>query len=139
MTKGEIPIDWEKVNDLLIAGCTGVEVADFFGMHRETFYDRVMRKLGMPFSEYKAILHSKGDALIREAQFKKALKKQDNVMLIWLGKQRLGQKETPSTDAILQNTAESFNAIMAQLNQLQKPFQEASAKPVQAAESAETS
>jgi hypothetical protein len=91
-------IDWEKVEELTIAGCLGSEIAGFFAMHPNTFYDHVEKKHGIKFSEFRQQFHSKGDAYLRASQFKKALKG-DNSMLIWLGKNRLGQKEKSQSEA----------------------------------------
>jgi len=119
MTRPEIPVDWERVDELLNAGCMGTEIAAYYGMHPDTFYTKVEKKFNMGFTQYLQQKRSKGDALIREAQYKKALKKLDNTMLIWLGKQRLGQKETASEITISQEALKPFDAVMAQLSSLQ--------------------
>lgn len=96
MARPEATIDWDKVDDLLTAGCLGTEVAAFLGMHPETFYDRVVKKHGIGFTEYMQQKRSKGEALIRAQQFAKSIgltKKGDNMMLIWLGKNRLNQND----------------------------------------------
>lgn len=95
ITKPLIPIDWKKADDLLTAGCHGTEVASYFGMHPETFYDRVKIEKGIGFTEYSSKKKSHGEALIRAQQFKKALgqtEEGDNTLLIWLGKTRLKQE-----------------------------------------------
>lgn len=115
-------IDWDKADELLLCGCTGVEVAAYFGMHPDTFYCRVLKEKKVGFTEYSSEKKSNGEALIREAQFKKALglsKKGDNTLLIWLGKQRLGQKESISENVFNEETEKKYQAIMDQLNQLQ--------------------
>lgn len=91
-------IDWAKVEELTAAGCLGSEIAGVFAMHRNTFYDHVEKNYGIQFSEFRQQFLSKGDAYLRAAQFKKALKG-DNSMLIWLGKNRLGQKEKSQSEA----------------------------------------
>lgn len=92
MSRPEKPIDWKKVDQLLMAGCKGSEIAPHFDMHQETFYDRVKDHYGIGFTEVCAIKRSQGDSLLRAKQFEKALEK-DNTMMIWLGKQRLDQRE----------------------------------------------
>ena len=90
------PIDWELVDQLLEAGCDGVEVAAEFDMHPQTFYDRVRKEYGMIFTEYAGTKHSKGKGALRLEQHKKAFNyktKGSTQMLIWLGKVRLGQRE----------------------------------------------
>ena len=86
-------IDWDLVDELLKAGCLGTEIAPHFDMHVDTFYRRVLQEKFISFSEYQALKRSHGDGVLRRTQYIKALK-EDNAMLIWLGKQRLGQKET---------------------------------------------
>jgi len=124
MPRPEKPIDWERVDELLECGCLGNEIAAHYNMHPNTFYDRVVSKYNMSFTDYQAEKKYKGDSLIREAQFKKALKKLDNTMLIWLGKQRLGQKENLDSNQESPLISKAFDAVIGQLNALQ-----ASAKP----------
>lgn len=87
------PIDWKRVNELLEAGCPGTEVASVIGVHHDTFYTRVKKEFGIHFTEYASQFHQKGEGLLREKQYKKALKG-DNSMLIWLGKNRLKQRDS---------------------------------------------
>ena len=88
------PIDWDEVDKLLMAGCNGVQVAAYLHMHPHTFYDRVQIEKGTSFTEYQTEKKEKGNTLLLGAQYKLALER-DRTMLIWLGKQRLGQKEEP--------------------------------------------
>jgi hypothetical protein len=87
------PVDWEKADLMLCAGCPGTEIAHEFDMHPETFYDRVVKEKNLGFTEYCALKRRSGENSIRVAQFKKAVELLDNTMLIWLGKQRLEQRE----------------------------------------------
>lgn len=115
-----IPIDWDRTDELLEAGALGTEIAAYFGMHPETFYDRVRTKYEIGFTQYVAEKKSKGDALIREAQYKKAIRKLDNTMLIWLGKQRLGQKENNGDVVVSADVLKAFDQLMAQIDSAQK-------------------
>jgi predicted metal-binding transcription factor (methanogenesis marker protein 9) len=119
MPRPEIPIDWERVDELLIAGCLGTEIASYFSMHPNTFYDRVVAKYNVSFTEYSTQKKATGEALLREAQFKKAIKKHDNTMLVWLGKQRLGQKETPSDHVVSEEIMKHYIEVMSQIATLQ--------------------
>lgn len=92
MSRPEKTIDWEKVDQLLLSGCYGNEICPHFDMHPDTFYRRVLEKYNMGFTDYSSLKKSQGDSLLKAKQFEKAMKL-DNTMLIWLGKQRLGQKE----------------------------------------------
>lgn len=85
-------IDWELVDQLLMADCMGVEIAPHFDMSVYTFYDRIRSEFGMNLTEYSFIRKSQGDACLRKKQYDKALEG-DTSMLIWLGKNRLKQKD----------------------------------------------
>src|SRR5580692_2837686 len=96
MSRPEIPIDWKKVDDLMVAGCMRTEIAAYFSMHPTTFYRRVEEQYNMSFTEYLSEKRSKGESILRAHQYAKALgitDKGDNTLLIWLGKTRLDQKE----------------------------------------------
>src|SRR6187402_2767562 len=85
-------INWKRANELLEAGCSGAEVAAVFGLNPQTIYERCLTDHGIIFTEYSAQFYSKGDSQIREMQHKKA-KEGDNTMLVWLGKNRLKQRD----------------------------------------------
>ncbi len=87
-----IPIDWEVVDKYLEAGCLGTEIAAYLGCHPETFYDRCLKEKGVGFSEYLATKRSKGDAILRAKQYELAMQG-NTTLLIWLGKNRLGQRD----------------------------------------------
>jgi len=86
------PIDWDIVDKLLEAGCPGTEIAPHFGVHYETLYDRAYTDHGIMWTEYSQQRRSKGDSNLRVKQYQEAMKG-DRGMLIWLGKQRLDQRE----------------------------------------------
>lgn len=115
-------VDWKLVDELLLANCHGTEIASHFDMHPDTFYRKVQEKFGIGFTEYSTEKKQRGDSLIKFAQYKKALGvgKGDNTMLIWLGKQRLGQRETPLED-VNENSNESvkLDALIKELQALQ--------------------
>jgi len=90
-------IDWDEVDKLLMAGCNGVQVAAYFDMHPQTFYERVIRERSMSFTDYSTQKKEKGNSFLLATQYKLALEK-DKTMLVWLGKQRLEQREEPKGD-----------------------------------------
>lgn len=123
MARPEKEIDWEKVDNLLIAGCSGTEIAPHFDIHYSNFYDRVVKKYGMSFTDYAQEKRQKGDSLLRATQFQKAIKG-DNNMLIWLGKNRLGQKETHETlsvpnDKVLDNLINEIKSLKGKIDATQ--------------------
>jgi hypothetical protein len=99
MARPKIKIDWEKAKHLAIAGCNGVQIAAFFGMHNETFYDRCVQENGIGFTDWLQQNRSKGDAMLIAKQFEVAYQDKERGMLIWLGKQRLGQRENPNDNS----------------------------------------
>lgn len=102
MARPEKPVDWKKVDQLLLAGCHGTEIAPHFDMHVNTFYDKVVEQYKMSFTEYSTLKKVQGDSLLRAVQFEKALQK-DNTMMIWLGKNRLGQRENEDKSDVAPN------------------------------------
>lgn len=119
MSRPEKPIDWKRVDEMLEAGCLGTEIAANYDVHPNTFYDRVVQKYGLSFTDYCSEKRFKGESNLREAQYKKAIKKLDNTMLIWLGKQRLGQRENPGEKVIAEDVMKAFNELMTQLDKAQ--------------------
>jgi hypothetical protein len=98
-----ITINWERVDELLEGGSSGLEIAADIGVNRDTLYDRTLQKYGMSFSDYSAMKHSKGEGKIRLAQYKKAIgesKKGDTQLLLFLGRVRLKQVEAQPEKAV---------------------------------------
>ena len=80
----KINISKREVQKLAGIGCTNCEIADFYGCDESTIRKR--------FSEIITKGHESGKMRLRKKQMQVALK--GNVsMLIWLGKQMLGQKD----------------------------------------------
>lgn len=97
--KANIP--WDEVDNLLVAGCSGREIAGYLGINNHTLYDRCLQDNGIMFSEYSQQKHSKGETILRAHQYAKAIGKTeagDNTLLIWLGKTRLDQSERVKVD-----------------------------------------
>jgi hypothetical protein len=85
-------IDWNKVDELLEAGCTGTEISSFFGIHPDTLYRKCEADHKIGFAFYSQQKSAKGEMLIRQKQYDMALAG-DRGMLIWLGKNRLKQSD----------------------------------------------
>ena len=79
-------IDTEEVQKLAKYGMTNVEIADFFGCD-----ESLIRK---SYSEYLTKGRAEMKLRLRQLQWKSA-EKGNAVMLIWLGKQMLGQSDIP--------------------------------------------
>lgn len=90
-------IDWNQVDKLLQAHCSGAEIAAYFGLNKATLYDRCKTDNNMPFSDYSQQKKAKGNSLLKAKQYSIAMRG-DKTMLVWLGKQYLGQKEKHEVD-----------------------------------------
>jgi hypothetical protein len=86
-------INWELIDNMLISGCSGPQCAAAIGVHPDTLYDRCQADKKTLFSQYAQAKRAHGDGLLHAAQFQKAYKDKNPTMLIWLGKQRLSQKD----------------------------------------------
>lgn len=82
---------------MLEAQCEGTEIAGALGINEETLYRRCESDNSMGFSEYKQIKREAGKSILRAEQFNKA-KDGNTTMLVWLGKQYLGQKDKVETE-----------------------------------------
>lgn len=85
-------IDWDTVGKLLEADCKTVDIARQLGVSEMTLYRRCKSDLNVSyvtFSQQKKML---GDNLLRAKQYQTAMSG-NTTMLVWLGKQRLGQSD----------------------------------------------
>lgn len=115
-------IDWNLVDELLESGAPGTEIAPHFNMHPDTFYRKVEEEYKMGFSDYSSIKKYQGQSNLRLAQYRKAIGKSnkgDNTLLIWLGKQRLDQKENATQVFVSEDVMQKHEAMMQQLEMLQ--------------------
>lgn len=78
-------IDRDVLIRLAQIGCTSDEIGRFFGVESSL----VRRRFGTLLHQVKA----QSKARLRQAQFELAIDQKDKTMLIWLGKQFLGQSE----------------------------------------------
>jgi len=87
--KYKIPTD--KLEQLASFGCTNIEMASYFGCSPDL--------LEKSYSEYLTKGRDKGKIRLRQLQYK-AAEKGNVVMLIWLGKQVLGQSDKQEIELI---------------------------------------
>jgi hypothetical protein len=92
MARPNVTIDWDMVDEMLIAGSPTTEIADCLGMCPDTLYLRCQREKGVGFSAYSQQKRSKGEKNLRMKQYEMAMAG-DRGMLIWLGKNRLKQSD----------------------------------------------
>ncbi len=98
MGRPQSEINWDDVEYLLMCGCSGTEIAAKIGISAPTLYDRCQKDNNIMFSDYSQEKKAKGDTLLKQTQFEAAVNDRDRSMLIWLGKQRLGQKDKTESD-----------------------------------------
>ena len=97
MPRTKIPIDWTRVEKMAMAGASGVQIAAAIGIHYNTLAERYKADNKHDFSEYLATKREKGNELLLRKQYDVAMSG-DKTMLVWLGKQRLGQTERQAID-----------------------------------------
>lgn len=90
-------VDWKLCQNLLRIQCTGEEIAGAMDMSYDTLERACKRDHGIKFAEYSELKRAEGRASLRRAQWKVA---QDGnpTMLVWLGKQMLGQRDKHEVD-----------------------------------------
>ena len=87
--------DWKKIIGMIQIQCTAVEICGVFGISEDTLGRRIKETEWLEadnFAElYKKHQHE-GRASLRRAQWK-AAQDGNSTMLVWLGKQVLGQRD----------------------------------------------
>ena len=116
-------IDWDKVDQYFICGCTIAQAAAALGVHRDTLYKKCEEEKKTTLSLYHEEKREKCNTAIHAAQFEKAIKEKNPTMLIWLGKQRLGQKEIID-EKITKDIEKKFDQQMTKIMELLNPSQE---------------
>lgn len=109
------PVDLEVLSKLAERQWTTKELAAFFGVSIETMDRR--------FADHINQARARGTAKLRDLQWDIAVNKKDTKMVIWLGKQYLGQKERHEVDNhIVESTtpdaAGSLKKLEAQIEQM---------------------
>lgn len=92
MARPRIEINWEEFDKLCNLQCTLSEIAGWFGCSEDTIERACKREKNEGFADYYKKKSQNGKISLRRKQMEIALK--GNVgMLIWLGKQYLGQND----------------------------------------------
>lgn len=92
MGRPRIEIDWKEFDKLCGLQCSLEEIAGWFNCSVDTIENRVKEVHGITFSEYFAQKRSSGKISLRRKQYELAMSG-NATMLLWLGKQYLGQTE----------------------------------------------
>ncbi len=99
MGRPKATIDWNDVGEMLKAGCDATAIATTLGISTDTLYVRSKKDNKLDFSAYSQQKRAAGNDLLRRKQFEVAMS--GNVsMLIWLGKNRLGQSDKQEIKAV---------------------------------------
>ena len=86
-------ISKRQFEELCKIQCTELEICAVLDVDDKTLADWCEREYGAPFSEIFRKKREGGKTSLRRAQWLTATVDRNPTMLIWLGKQRLGQKE----------------------------------------------
>lgn len=100
MDKGGRPlkeIDWDTVDRLCSIQCTGEEIASILNVDYDTLNAACKRVHGVGFSDYFKRASASGKMSLRRKQYEVALAG-NPTMLIWLGKNQLGQSDRTEVD-----------------------------------------
>ena len=95
-------IDTEQVEKLASFGCTNIEIGSFFGCSPDL--------LEKSYSEFLTKGRDKGKIRLRQLQWK-AAEAGSHTMLIWLGKQILGQSDKQELELIKPISEINFDEI----------------------------
>lgn len=107
-------IDWEKVGQLFIVGANITQAAAAIGVCKDTLYRKCQIDLKQTIQSYQQEKWEKGNSILLGAQYEKAIKEKNPTMLIWLGKQRLNQKENLE-EKINKEVEKKFDEQMVQI------------------------
>jgi len=126
-------IDWNFVDDHLIAGAPTTKIADALGISTDTLYRRCEEEKNMTYTAYSQQKKSNGDIILQKAQFDKAIGRTDlgdNTLLIWLGKVRLDQKESVTVNVTPQYE-ETVNRLHNELEECRQSRQNSSSVKIE--------
>jgi len=98
MARPRIPIDWDQVDKMCAIHCTGEEQAAILGVSYDTLNRACQREYEMSFAEYFRQKASHGRMSLRRKQYTAAMDG-NTTMLVWLGKNWLGQSDQPEVEA----------------------------------------
>ena len=96
MARPRKEIDWKKLDNLCQIQCTGEEIASVLEIDYDTLNSACKREHKMGFSDYYSQKAPAGKASLRRRQYKAAMDG-NATMLVWLGKNLLGQTDKIET------------------------------------------
>ena len=104
-------IDWTTVEKLCGIQCTGEEIASIIEVDYDTLQRAIKREFNLSFADYFKKHSAKGKMSLRRKQYEVA-SSGNTTMLIWLGKQYLGQtdKQDIVSNVTVNNSLDDFYA-----------------------------
>ena len=91
------PIDYKRLDSMCAIQCTGEECAAILDMSYDHLDLQLKADGNGGFKEYYKQKSANGKMSLRRRQYKAAVEDGNPTMLIWLGKQWLGQQEKATT------------------------------------------
>jgi len=89
-------VNWDQVDELCAIQCTGEEIAGVLGCDYDTLATACKREKHLAFSDYFKQKASNGKMSLRRTQYTTAMEG-NPTMLVWLGKNWLGQTDKLET------------------------------------------
>lgn len=93
-----IELDWEDIERMCFIQCTMEEIALVCQVDTETLDRACKREFGIAFTTFSKQKRAGGKKSLRRAQFQTAVEGKNPTLLIWLGKQMLGQSDDPAPE-----------------------------------------
>ena len=84
---------WKQIENMASYACTGEEIAHIVQVDYDTLDSRIQEKYHLSTSDFLKKYQAPGKMSLRRQQYKSALEDKNITMLIWLGKQHLGQTD----------------------------------------------
>lgn len=112
MARPKKDLDGAAIRKMCANGAKVTEIAEYFGVSTDTIH----RRFAADLTKGRAESHKS----LRQAQFNSATKFYNPTMLIWLGKNMLGQSDRPPEDDKLLDVARAANITAENLAELLK-------------------
>ena len=93
-------IDWKRLDDILSFGASMIDCEEIIGVSESTVRRAIQKKHGGSFERYRSKKMSKMRLNLLQKQYSLAIENNNVTLLIWLGKNLLGQTDkTEQIDA----------------------------------------
>jgi hypothetical protein len=99
MGRPEKVIDWKLLDSILQFGARLIDCSEMLDMSDDSIQNKIKEEFGCTFSEYRERKMSKMRMKLLQKQFDVAMSG-NTALLIWLGKQHLGQSDKMETKSI---------------------------------------